>query len=353
MFSSVKQLLDKRVNYLVYWVTQNCNAKCAFCFNYEENTKKNNDLTLDELETFTRKLGKLQYLTLAGGEPSLRKDLGQVAGLFAKNCDLDFCNIVTNGFRWKEMLGVAEHVCSNFPSMTLQIGISIDYIGHAHDEHRVLKGTFSGCMHLIEGLKELMKTYPNLVVGVGGTLTTDNADTIVKTAKWIMDTYAVPYSITLIRGDVQDMSLKGLSPARYREIAHEILDYQQKYLPQVGALSTARYALEEMSLDNIYHSFLTGEETVPCRAGEKALIMEASGNLRGCEMLDDSFGNIRDFEYDVYAMLEQQVAKDFVARIRREKCNCTWECFNRANIAYDVKAWPRVGALTAKRMLSR
>ena len=352
MFSDVKFLFDNKISYLVYWVTQNCNATCAFCFNYEENTKKNNDLTLDEIEKVARSLTDLKYLTIGGGEPSLRKDLSDVVGKFAEYSRLRFCNIVMNGFRWRQILEHVERICIAHPQMTLHVGLSIDFIGANHNKHRRLEGCYDGCIRVIEGVKAMRSRFHNLHVGVGGTVTADNVDSIVATGRHIMETYHVPYSITLIRGTVEDMSLKAVDARRYREIASELLSIESRVLPRAGFAAAARFALEEASIDVIHRSIVTGAEQVPCQAGRKALVLEAAGRLRLCETLDDDFGNVRDHGYDLPAMIGTESARATVAQMRANKCHCTWECFNRANVAFDPRQWPRVAALAARKLVT-
>src|SRR4051812_5432386 len=104
MLDKARFLFGHVPSYLIFWVTQNCNARCAFCFNYEENTKKNNDLTVDEIRRVAKSLPGLKYLTLAGGEPTLRNDLADVATAFVEFSSIQMCTLVTNGFKWERVL---------------------------------------------------------------------------------------------------------------------------------------------------------------------------------------------------------------------------------------------------------
>ena len=49
MLDKLKFLVSDVPSYMIFWVTQNCNAACAFCFNFEENLKKNRDLSVEEV----------------------------------------------------------------------------------------------------------------------------------------------------------------------------------------------------------------------------------------------------------------------------------------------------------------
>jgi len=86
---SLRSFLDPRqVGYLIFYVTNRCNFRCEFCFYYAEIEKgrKPNELSLDEIDQLTRKLGPLLQLSLTGGEPFLRKDLDEITHMFVENC---------------------------------------------------------------------------------------------------------------------------------------------------------------------------------------------------------------------------------------------------------------------------
>ena len=54
----------KRPIYLIYFVTNKCNSKCNHCFYSKKlNVMKNKDLSLEEIEKFSKQLGKLVWLS--------------------------------------------------------------------------------------------------------------------------------------------------------------------------------------------------------------------------------------------------------------------------------------------------
>ena len=56
---------------------------------YQRSKKGSKELTLKEYEIFSENLGPLEHLTLGGGEPTLRKDMSDIAILFYKNCGVE------------------------------------------------------------------------------------------------------------------------------------------------------------------------------------------------------------------------------------------------------------------------
>lgn len=342
VLEKIKFLTNKTPSYLVFWVTQNCNAFCPFCFNFEENAKKNFDLKIDEIDKIARSLPHLKYLTLGGGEPSLRKDLPDIITPFVEHSGLQMCTIVTNGYLWERMVGYVREICERHPKLGINVGVSIDFIGQAHDDIRRLDGCYEGTIKLIEAIKELRKEHSNVMIGAGGVYSAATASTMLETGKYIIENYKIPYSMSFIRGLVEDMELKAVDPDHYYSVAREILELQKTVMPFTTIDGPFRYALEEMAVDAIYRVAKHDEHTVNCTAGRKSVVLESNGRLRLCELLPDHFGNVRDNDFNIPAMLEAAEAQPAIEKVCSDKCRCTWECFNRASIVYDAKKWPKL-----------
>jgi hypothetical protein len=82
--------------------------------------------------------------------------------------------------------------------------------------------------------------------------------------------------------------------------------------------------------------------TVPCKAGEKGFVLMANGELLLCEVLNIKIGNLRDHDYDALEILNSESAKKEMAKIKSEKCHCTWECFQGLNTVFSPSLYPKV-----------
>ncbi|MEK7072359.1 MAG: radical SAM protein, partial [Patescibacteria group bacterium] len=93
-----KGLFLPKPTYAILYVTARCNAKCKMCFYWQDidQARQDQELSLDEIEKISHSMGFLQYLTLTGGEPTLRSDLPQIARIFDRNNNLQFLSIPTN-----------------------------------------------------------------------------------------------------------------------------------------------------------------------------------------------------------------------------------------------------------------
>jgi MoaA/NifB/PqqE/SkfB family radical SAM enzyme len=340
MVEQFKFLINSVPSYLVFWVTRNCNARCGFCFNLEQNPGKSRDLAVDEIEETARRYGHLKYLTLGGGEPTLRTDLHSIADCFVRHAGLQVLTVVTNGILWESALEQIRRILESFPRLGVNVGVSIDYLGERHDESRGVPGCYESCIRLISGLKRLIGRHRNLMVSAVGTLTRDNQDSILETAGKMVGTYGICYSVNLVRGNIPNNELKDVRADVYRTVVSEVFKLNRKTMRWNFPLAPFRYALDEMAAESVYKCLKTGSSGSVCRAGRKGILLESGGELRLCETLPDSLGNLRDHGFDIPAMLRRPEAREIISRVKLSRCRCTWECILRANAAYDITKYP-------------
>ena len=67
-------LIRNKPEFLIFFVTSNCNCLCNICFYWQE-LNKSGSLSLDEIRKISRSIGRFRILLLSGGEPFLREDL--------------------------------------------------------------------------------------------------------------------------------------------------------------------------------------------------------------------------------------------------------------------------------------
>jgi len=179
--------------YLVYFIADACNAKCKHCLladgahpGWETPSMqfKKQELTLEEVDKITASMGKgLMFLLPTGGEPFLRKDIGEIVKIFYKNTGVRNVGIPTNGSTVARTLKIVEDVLKSCPDLDLGIDVSLDGVGALHDEIRVFPGLFERSVQTYRELKKLSKHYPKLNVNVETTVSSHND-------KHLMENYA-------------------------------------------------------------------------------------------------------------------------------------------------------------------
>jgi len=62
-------LQNRKPSYLLFFVTNKCEARCGHCFYWKETNKNNHELSLAEITELAKKLGPMVQITITGGSP--------------------------------------------------------------------------------------------------------------------------------------------------------------------------------------------------------------------------------------------------------------------------------------------
>jgi MoaA/NifB/PqqE/SkfB family radical SAM enzyme len=335
-FGIAGRIWSKNLSYLIFQITSKCNAACEHCFNWrntqDPNRLKDRELSLDEIETLTKKLPPMLLVNLCGGEPTLRNDLPEIVSLFNRNTGAKYITIPTNGFlphRTEEIFG---RIFSENPETFFRLGISLDGWEEEHDRIRRHPGGFQKVLTTAGKLRELKSRYTNFFAEANIVFSKDTQDSIGDLVKRIhstelFDSIAVLY----IRGNPKDPELLQPDLEKYREINHLITEtFRIKRHPSARVLE----ALTEMVVETVIKAEKTHTNCYRCFAADRFAVLNARGDLYPCEILDDRLiGNIRNWEYDIPAMLESKVAQDI--REWARTCVCTWECAINMSFIYQ------------------
>jgi MoaA/NifB/PqqE/SkfB family radical SAM enzyme len=125
-----------------YTVTNRCNKKCAYCKVWDTKEK---ELGTEEALGIIDELGEMgcQRLGLTGGEPLLRKDIGEIIGR-AKEKGI-FTGLVTNG-------SLVPKRIEELKELDL-LQVSLDGPKEVHDKHRG-KGAYKEAIKAIRIARE-------------------------------------------------------------------------------------------------------------------------------------------------------------------------------------------------------
>ncbi len=353
MYKDFKFLFQKKPSYIIFWIEQLCNFTCEHCFNYLENKKKRNNLSLDEIDKISKNLDHLKYVTLAGGEPMIRNDVFDIIKIFHKNNGLQMLNIVTNGWFVEKIKDLTNRVIKELPDLHINFGISIDGLEEKHDFIRQKKGSFKKCCETLNELKKISVENENskLTFNVNGVYTSENADSILETSDFFIEKYQVPYTLCLVRGeDIQNNDYKKVDVDHYYKTYKQITDKNDKIFSKNYPYKKVRLAVEDVMTEINYNSAKLNKATLKCKAGQKGFVINSSGEMLLCELLNINLGNVRDFDYNPIKVLETHNSKNEIKKIQDENCHCTWECFQRMNVVHSPKIYPKIVTNLIKRL---
>ena len=340
---AVKFLTAKYPTYLIFWVTAVCNSRCSYCFNIEAviGANERHQLTFDEIERFARQYGQIKYITMGGGEPSLRPDLYEIVRLFYEANGLRNLTIVSNGLTPGRIEELVRRICTDLPELALTYSVSIDGMGEEYDRLRGTKNGFPKVVETVQRLRAAETDVPNLMTQACGVYNKWNEDTILATFTYINEELRVPFNWGLVRNAVQDKEAEDVDLDRYERFIDHVMARNLRSSSGY-MLESFKHVLDQLTPRYVLETARTDREILPCKSGTTSVVITDEGDVLPCEMLDDTFGNLRDFGFDLRAMLDSPVAGAFRKRIAAEHCHCTWECATRNNIVFTPKAYPRV-----------
>lgn len=153
---------QKKLNGTVI-VTYRCNARCSMCNRYKAPSKPEEEIKIETI----RKLPRMYFTNITGGEPFIRTDLKEIVKELYKKSDRIV--ISTNGFFTDQIIDMAKE----FPNIGIRI--SIEGLEQTNNEIRGLEDGYqkgySTLIKLIEmGLKD---------IGFGMTVQDKNAQDLV------------------------------------------------------------------------------------------------------------------------------------------------------------------------------
>ncbi len=321
---------------LTFFVTDRCNARCAFCCLFEDrDANSQHELRPDEVARLAEHIDPLELLMLTGGEPTLRSDLVELVRPLARRSR--HIALLTNGGFPDRTVAVSRELLAVRPDMRLTVNVSIDAWGPAHDEIRRLPGLFSSLRRTLEALREVGAAHPGRVGrSVALVYNTETAATANATFDRVIEEITPDaVSISLERGDeprptTPVTDLDGYLALAQRAAAYSVAAHLgRSMVPIVGPALLARAgailgkAKPRAIVRAVRHDIPFG----PCEAGKLIAVLRPDGELTACELLPGSLGNLREHAYDFRAVWNSEQASSVRQQIRATRCRCTHECY--------------------------
>ena len=155
-------MAEKKLNGTVI-VTYRCNARCTMCNRYKAPSKPDEEISIETI----KKLPKMYFTNITGGEPFIREDLADIVRELYKKSDRIV--ISTNGFFTDRII----KLCEEFPNIGIRI--SIEGLEQTNNEIRGLNDGFNKGYSTLKKLVEMK--HPD--VGFGMTVQDKNAKDLV------------------------------------------------------------------------------------------------------------------------------------------------------------------------------
>lgn len=303
-----------------------CNFSCPFCAFSADLNQHRDELTLAEFERIAESLGPVMVLHIGGGEPFVRRDLPDVIHAFRRRCGVNRVEVPTNGWDAGRIVKQVDRLLDLCPGLRLNVRISLDGIGEAHDAARARPGSYRDAVDTVAALEDLARRRPSLSTGVCQTITAHNQHQALATYRAIRDEVR-PHSIVINvcrEGTQPDRAALDVVPAAYRALARAMnADVAQgrwwNYPGDGWAASAFFNSLHASVWALIGRELEAGRPRLRCAAGAgRQLVIYSTGDVALCE-LHGRIGNLRQAGYSVPALLRSPAGRAALA----EAAGCT------------------------------
>ena len=306
-------------------VTYRCDGRCAMCSIWLKQ-KNAPELSLETIEdVFASPLisGNVRRLILTGGEPTMRRDLADIARSAAGNLRaLEEVACISNGLNPARVIGQIEKLLDVFPeNISVNFGFSLDGIGETHDRVRGVSGAFDKTMRSFHEVKRLINGMPDRTTSLGMTISRLNyaeARDVYALAREenVRSSFTTANVVDVYLDNADRADGFSLPPERREEVA-AFFDWLDEREPNPYNRMAAR--------------MLRGEpRPVDCAARTSAVLLDVDGSVYPCgQSRRMRFGNILEQPFETVWNGERarRVRKEI---IKVECPRCMTNCYPEA-----------------------
>ena len=334
------RLLTRKPLFLTVFVTARCGLSCGHCFYRDEllSGSHKHELSLDEYDRMTRRLPRFPKLIITGGEPFLREDLCEIAEKFYENqSQARQITIPTAGAHTERIVDLVERLLEPRPDLILELQLSIDGVGDKHDAIRG-KGSFEKLMRTHDALRPIQDRNSGLRIRFNYTFGRMTQDHFAETHRFVSETLGNPHfdMVLVRRKTIEDQYWGEVDVEKYRAAAALLQEMERK---KAGDDTLKRMLAQRVRVEReIIAEHSQGRAKMTgCLAGTLTAIISETGEVRPCEVLDQSFGNLRGVDFDFEALWHGHTAQEFRHWVKETGCFCTFETCVRTTMSFQPR----------------
>ncbi len=330
MLSSVKlghKLLSTNLGFfspyeLNFAITYKCNSRCKTCGVWK--LKPRDEMSLEEIEKFSKKISFINWIRLTGGEPFLRKNYVDIVRTLDKNLDLFLLTTPTNGISSKLIYSNVSRVLKFFKKRYI-ITISLDGPQKVHNKIRGVR-CWNKAIETYKLLNRLQKDKRNFKLFFGYTISPYNAghfkETVESVKQVLPEIDVKDFHLNLFQtSDVYYHNRSWKLDEKYKRNALKDIDYftnsQSSFLDSIKLVEFRYLRLAKGYLKS-------GKMPIPCNVFNLSSFIDPSGNVYPCTMFDRKLGSLRENGYDLKKILTSEKAKKLAEEIKNGRCPHCW-----------------------------
>lgn len=291
---------EKKLNGTVI-VTYRCNARCTMCNRYKAPSRPEDEISIETI----RRLPKMYFTNITGGEPFIRDDLGDIVKELKKKSDRIV--ISTNGFFTDRIIAL----CRENPDIGIRI--SIEGLEQTNNQIRGLPDGFNrGYTTLQELVKMGMKD-----VGFGMTVQDINAKDLVPLYK-LSNQMGMEFATASLHNSFYFVESKNIIHDRPM-VAKNFEDLVNELLASNSPKKWYRAYFNHGLINYIYGQ----KRLLPCNMAFDTFFIDPYGDVMPCNGTKEKevMGNLKEQSWD--ELWNSPQAEEVRKRVRA----CTRQCW--------------------------
>lgn len=293
-------------------LTYRCNAKCNMCDCFHHPTKASEEITLETI----KKLPKLNFANITGGEPFIRTDIEEIVELLLEKADRIV--ISSNGFFTDRILKLFERFGNR-----LGIRISIEGLPKTNDGIRGIKDGFD------RGLRTLLRLVDMGIedVGFGMTVQEMNAENLIDLYN-LSDHMGMEFATATLHNSFYFRKTDNeiTDRAKVTKAFEELIN---KLLKSKSPKKWFRAYFNHGLINYIYGQ----PRLLPCEMGKNGFFLDPFGDVLPCNGMTEkmSMGNLNE------QIFEEIWNSERAEEVRRAVRNCPKNCWMIGSAAPAMK----------------
>jgi MoaA/NifB/PqqE/SkfB family radical SAM enzyme len=304
-------------------VNLRCNTHCAMCNIWE--LRSPHLLTLEQFDTIFSDpvYARVEYVMLAGGEPTLRDDLPEIVTLMHRHMPrLRKVQIASNVVYTASVRAQYPRIvryCHDH-GIRLSLGVSLDGIGDTHDKIRGARGAFKKAMESVQFMKELQRATP-FTMSLDPTVFSMNIGELEQ-LKELAERLDLPivFQIAAISDDYYGNSGTAGSLALTEAGRTTLVKFLKRRVAEASLLDALAYYYAEA----IEHAEGAPARSLPCPYADQGLLLNPDGTVQYCHN-SRPIGNVLETSStELYYSADNQA---YLGTVRKESCaGCRMSC---------------------------
>ena len=261
--------------------TLRCNTKCTMCNIWE--LKATDALSIEQLDKIFADpvYRRIEYIILAGGEPTLRNDLPEMVEIMHKHMPrlkklMIASNVINRASVQKQYPRIARYCHTH--KIRLTLGVSLDGVGEMHDKVRGVPGAFDMVMENVKFMQDLQKEVP-FGMSIDPTIFSMNVQEMQK-LKDFAEELNLPITFqfaAMADGYYNNSDLEDVLSVD-RQGRNRIVEFLKQQIAQSSLFDALAYYYAEV----IEQSQGAKQRNLPCPFADQGMLLNPDGSVQYC-----------------------------------------------------------------------